>query len=508
MRKLSVRFIAFVRKPKGALITGIGVIIFGFLLSMTQGNPLEQYDIGQVIRKDVISIVDVTGRVQPTSRVDMALERGGKVARINVNVGDEVKKGQTILSVSNSDLYASLAEAQASLEIERLDLQEINKTSVIDLNSARQDLESEILDAYVEADNAVRNKADQLFSGNEPNKYFGAQTISGGVDSIFGASISEIVDLNIQRRKISRILNDWEEANLNIRNIDIKEASNKAENDLFVIRDFLTDLALIINNYDPDSDSVTILDGYRTSISTARTSINTAISSLRSTEQSYLSAEASSSSEQEGKLQEDLVQEQRVKNAEARVNSVWAEITKTLVRAPFDGIVTRIDTEVGEIVSSSVPVISMMSNTQFEIETFIPEADISEITLENKANVTLDAYDSDIIFKAYVGFVDPAETIIEGVSTYKVLLQFEEEDARVLSGMTANVDIVTGTRDNVLTVPQRAVIEKDGQKLVRVVKGEETEEVEVVVGLRGFDGDVEILEGLNEGDQIVVFIRG
>ncbi|PIR97832.1 MAG: hypothetical protein COT89_02900 [Candidatus Colwellbacteria bacterium CG10_big_fil_rev_8_21_14_0_10_42_22] len=508
LRHILIRFTVFVRKPKGLIITGLGVIAFGFLLSATQGNPLEQYDIGKVVRKDVISMVDVTGRIEPADRVNMALERSGKVARINVEVGDKVAQGQILLSAASADLYADLAEAQANLEIERLNLQETSKTSIVDIDSARQDLESEILDAYVEADNAIRNKADQLFYGTDTSKTFGAPIISGGGNSRFSTTFEEAMDLSMERRKITKILDGWRASNLNVQSADIKEATDVAENNLFIIRDFLNNLSFVINSYDADSSSETIVDGYRTAIATARSSISGAISSLRSAEQAYLSAEASSSSEQEGVLQSILLQEQRVNTTQARVNAIWAEINKTLIKAPFNGTITRIDAKVGEIVSSNSPVVSMISDAKFEIETYIPEADIADISLDDKASITLDAYDSNTIFGAYVSFIDPAETIIEGVATYKVLLQFDEEDERVLPGMTANVDIITGTRENVLSIPQRAVIDKDGRKLVRVVRGEETEEVEVEIGLKGFDGDVEVLQGLNEGDEIVVFIRG
>jgi len=207
-------------------------------------------------------------------------------------------------------------------------------------------------------------------------------------------------------------------------------------------------------------------------------------------------------------LQGVLLQEQVVKGAEARVNAVYAEIAKSVVRAPFDGVITKIDTEVGEIVPANTPIVSLMSNAKFEIETFVPEADIADVAVGNLADVTLDAYGSDTVFGAYVSFIDPAETMIEGVATYKVLLNFNEEDERILSGMTANVDVVTSTSPGTLSVPQRAVIEKDGKRLVKVVRDGKTVEVEVKTGLKGSDGDIEILEGLNEGDSIVVFTRG
>ena len=68
--------------------------------------------------------------------------------------------------------------------------------------------------------------------------------------------------------------------------------------------------------------------------------------------------------------------------------------------------------------------------------------------------------------------INPAETIIDGVPTYKITFQFEEEDGLIKSGMTANLDIVTAERENILSVPQRAVLRSNGSKTIRVLKSE------------------------------------
>ena len=84
--------------------------------------------------------------------------------------------------------------------------------------------------------------------------------------------------------------------------------------------------------------------------------------------------------------------------------------------------------------------------------------------------------------------------------------------------MTANVDILTASKDDVIVVPQRVVITKEGKKIIRILKEksdtknpektiEELTEVEVITGLRGSTGEIEIIEGINEGDKIVTSIK-
>jgi len=87
-------------------------------------------------------------------------------------------------------------------------------------------------------------------------------------------------------------------------------------------------------------------------------------------------------------------------------------------------------------------------------------------------------------------------------------LLFTKEDERIKPGMTANIDIVGASRQGVLAIPQRAVIQKSEGKIVRVITKEEIQEIGVTTGLRGSDGFIEITEGLFEGDIVITFLEG
>ncbi|MCK5026965.1 MAG: HlyD family secretion protein, partial [Candidatus Pacebacteria bacterium] len=143
----------------------------------------------------------------------------------------------------------------------------------------------------------------------------------------------------------------------------------------------------------------------------------------------------------------------------------------------------------------------------YEIEVFIPEVDIVKVSVGDEVNITLDAYSDDDIFKAMVSSIDPAETMIEGVSTYKIVLSFiVKDDERIRSGMTADAEIMTDKRENVIVVPTRA-IQSNGHKYIQVVIGDSLEDREVIVGLKGSSGFSEITKGLLEGETIVTFVR-
>ena len=70
--------------------------------------------------------------------------------------------------------------------------------------------------------------------------------------------------------------------------------------------------------------------------------------------------------------------------------------------------------------------------------------------------------------------------------------------------MTANIRILTVNLQNVIVVPQRAVVAKNGERFVQVFKEKKIQSVSVKIGLRGTDGNVEVLEGLQIGDAVVM----
>jgi len=128
--------------------------------------------------------------------------------------------------------------------------------------------------------------------------------------------------------------------------------------------------------------------------------------------------------------------------------------------------------------------------------------------LDDSAKVRLDAYESNVIFEANLMSIDPAETVIEGVSTYKVIFHFTKEDERIKSGMTADIDILTDERQDIIAVPSRAILSKNGDKFVRIVgSGEIISEIKVVTGLKGTMGQTEIIEGIAEGDKIITILK-
>ncbi len=151
-----------------------------------------------------------------------------------------------------------------------------------------------------------------------------------------------------------------------------------------------------------------------------------------------------------------------------------------------------------------------MGDGAFEVQAFIPEVDIARVQLGDKARITFDAFERTSVFIGTVVRIALVETMREGVPTYKTTIVLDEEphERYVLRpGMTADIDITTDERENVLFVPTRSVIRDGDRTFIRVVEQGELRERDIVTGLRGSAGTIEIREGLTDGEEVVLFVR-
>jgi len=202
-------------------------------------------------------------------------------------------------------------------------------------------------------------------------------------------------------------------------------------------------------------------------------------------------------------------------SAEASLDLVKKQIADNVILAPINGQIANINYEIGEQVSAAKAAIVMLTENNFEIEVDIPESDISKVKINDAVSMTFDAFGEKRKFNGVVAFIDPAATSIQNVIYYKVKVVFTDA-ANILSdiksGMTANVTITTNNKQEILIIPSRALVDKNGQgKFVRIlvdVKKNTIKEIPVTVGLSGDDGLVEILSGdIKEGDSVVTFVK-
>jgi RND family efflux transporter MFP subunit len=198
--------------------------------------------------------------------------------------------------------------------------------------------------------------------------------------------------------------------------------------------------------------------------------------------------------------------------AQAQVTAAQATLQKFIdqrndyvITAPFSGIVAKINFEKNETVTSADVVATVIGEGDYKIVVDIPESDIAKLAVNNITEVTLDAFGDAIPFQGEVVSIEPAETVIQDVVYFQVEVSIDPGEYEVKRGMTANVDIITEKRNDVLAVSQRAVLSDDEGRYVRILIDNEVVHSRVTTGLRADGGRIEILSGIEQGDEIVIF---
>lgn len=485
------------------VLIGAAAISAAIFFSVRQGETPE-FVVAR--RGDLKEEVSATGRIKPASSVNLAFDKSGRVWRVLVEVGNEVLAGAVLVRLESGELLAQLAEAEANVKAQAAKLEEIKRgtraeeiaVQAAKVSDAQKTLAVRIQDAYTKSDDAIHNKVDQFFS----NPRSGSPVINL---SVFSSLKSDLESLRVGME--SR-LSSWKISLAGLESAsDLHSPAALAKANLELVRSFLDKAALVVNEVTSSSNlSQTTLDGYRTDVYTARNNIETAILNLTSADSNLSIQEKELALKEASPLPEKIAaQEAAWEEALAKAENIRAQLAKNSLRSPLAGTVTAVDIKAGEIIAANTGVVSVISRATLQIEVNIPEADVAKIKVGQTAAVTLDAYGSEIVFEAKVVSLDPAETMVEGVATYKTTLQFAQKDERIKSGMTANIDIVSARREGVIVVPQRAVASQNGNKKIKVLLENGTvEERTVTTGLRGSDGNVEIIEGVSEGEKVVV----
>lgn len=198
----------------------------------------------------------------------------------------------------------------------------------------------------------------------------------------------------------------------------------------------------------------------------------------------------------------------QVNQAIAYADLIQQNLYDADLRAPSKGLITHIYAETGELATINIPILSMITVDQYQIESFISELDIANVKLGNKAEVEFDAFGAGRIFQGTIIGINPFETLIDGDIYYKVTIGLDTYDESILSGMTVDIEIKTADKEGVLVVPSRYIGEEGNKKFVKVLYGDpekdEYQRVEVQTGLKGLDM-TEILSGLKEGQKIIPY---
>lgn len=172
------------------------------------------------------------------------------------------------------------------------------------------------------------------------------------------------------------------------------------------------------------------------------------------------------------------------------------------VKAPVSGTITSFPLNIGATVSAATSIGKISSTGRLEIKTNVAERFISRISMNQKAELTFDAYPGEK-FPAVLVEIDPILDV--STRTLGIKLVQEPSDSRLRAGMYARIRLVTDTRSNTIVIPYNVVVTRNEEDIVYVINTQ-TNTVKASPVKKGIrvDDKLEIEMGLAPGDLIVI----
>lgn len=509
---------------------GIGIALVVLLLIIVGvargGQKQANLQTDTVKRQDLKRTVLATGTV--TSSVDLSLsfKTPGIVQKIPVKVGQKVKEGDVLVQLDSRDQAASVAQARASVASAQANLSKVLSgatseevdvaqkgvdSAQVALNNARKSLEdtkkqqatavanaySALLNSTLAAVPAANNLGTAAITVS--GTYTGPSTGSYMIKAYTGGEGGPLTFSGIESGNV--IIKSSTPVQLGKYGLFVQFTSSS----IYGGDSWTIDI--------PNTRATTYVTNqsvYNASLESQRSIVSTAENVVATAQTAYDQAVANLNLKKAQARPADVdAARAQVLSAQAQLSSALNGFENTIIRAPSSGTVTKIDVKVGEQATALKSIVSLQDVGNLYVEANISEANIAQVVNGQPVSYTFDALGADRTFTGTVTTVDPASTVISGVVNYKVTASVDQV-SEVKPGMTANMSVLVGKQPASLSVPQRALVERDNQKFVRVItdaKKQVYTETEVTTGLEADGGLIEIKSGLSEGQTIVTFVE-
>lgn len=499
----------FARKSVRWILGIVVIIILGSFLFKKNGQIT--YETATIARGTVIEQVTTTGQVKPKDFASLKFKTTGTISRLAVDVGDTVYAGQTLAALDAGELAKKVTQAEADLVAAEVDLANANQ-DVLDQKVKGDQALAVIYAGLPSSFSTILNSVEQAYA-----TFISFFDSSGRLDSSISNAIlssQRVTDANNAVTIAKTALATMRAA---IENFPPASAQTAIDAALLAIHDPLYDLQAALNALinavaaiPTGSISATTLATYKEELTTARTNLNTALTTEADEASDLRDAKVQNTLNLNAKQAAQRLAQANLEKAKATLEIARENASDAYIRAPFAGTVAVKSKQIGELVTTADQVYYVIGEGGLEVVANIPEVDIAKVSVGDSATIELDAYEDGTVFTATVAEIDPAETVVDGITTYRVTFALAETTAVIRSGMTANIAIETERRENVLVIPQRALVVVEGGRAVRLppaTPDAEPTEVPVQTGLRGNGGLVEVLSGVTEGMTIIVGIK-
>ncbi|HOE34760.1 MAG: HlyD family efflux transporter periplasmic adaptor subunit [Chloroflexi bacterium] len=436
-----------------ALILLTATMFLTGCVSNTSANTTTT-DIGQVTQITLTNTIDVAGSISPRQIAAVNWSVTGTVASVNVMVGQQVEKGDVLMTLDISSL-------PENLEKTRQELAELCSPAAV--ASAQQ----KVLEAQDAYDTAVQNRMNLDYQDED----------------LIENAYAEFILAKAR----------YEEAYENYLNWKDEDESDHYETDLAVAytamykaKTEMETAQYIYELYKSKSSAQTYAE-YDNAVVLAQNALLEA--------QNYLTLITG------GEIPEDTtspsIQEFRQKqNALDAIN----------LRAPITGTVAAIYDEPGMLVTNNHTSVKIVDSSALYLGVSMEESDIAQISIGLPAIVNVDIF-PDLELSGHIYSIDPVGTISNGVVYYTVEIELDETDVHIPINASASASIQIGEPEIKLLVPATAVQSDDTGEFVQVITDGTYKRVDVVSGTIMSDDTVVVEGDLEVGDFVLLIIE-
>ena len=454
------------------------LLLLIILTTVTACNPLgedeEEEQYVEVGRGDLLVTVSGSGNIETSEDANLSFGSDGRIARIYIEEGDQVAKGDILAELDTASLELARDQAEYALTLDEVALIQADlnqKTAEYELDNILDQKDAlELVLFFAQID--VRSAEHHVDETQDIYTWPDIETAQKDVDNA-KAFLEYALDQGLPTPTVEYAQ----------RRLDIAEAVLDAKRNVY------------------DTEEVAIAKLQLEAIELAEAQAQKNLDELsEDIALKELHIEATKAAIEQVKQSVTLVR-QSLEKAEK-------DLDEAVIIAPFDGLVASITAEEGDVMPSPAfsprQIIKLIDPTSLELVVEVDEIDITDVEIGQEVIITLDAL-SDEEFAGIVAIIYPVPLEVGGVVVYEVKIELDiPEDSGVRVGMSAETDIILISRTDVLLVPERAIGEdSEGNPVVNVVvDDDELEERVVVIGISdGFD--TEIVSGLKAGETIL-----
>jgi len=492
--------------------------------------------------KDILQSIAATGRIYSVKETIISSEITGIVNKIPKDKGAAVSKGETVLTLENSQYMAEVEQAEGNLFSAEANLekvligteQEIIETSKANLaateaklSGAKKDLN--ISETYYKRNTDLEEKLSSAISNRDSAKSRVEILEAKYEDLLNGPRHEEIerAKASLEKAKVnlSQSKSDAERAERLYNDGVIPKqqyeiAGTNYKNSQKSLEEWEANLNLLLNSPTEEEleqaeaaleEGKALLKGAEENLKITKQACKDnlkALEQLNNSKTGYnVAVENKKAGEKELQrlikqpLSEDIkVAEGKVKEARAALKRAKAHMNFTVLLSPIDGVILEKSVNQGQGITPGTALLRIASKRELEVRVNFDEKKLSSIKTGQTAYVNLDAYpDMTLEGKIY----EIAPSINPGTGTVEIKIKLLEIPEYIKPDMTADTNIIIYKKDKCLTVPRNCLFMENNKKYVFILNRGKEEKKEVITGASGSDY-IEIREGLKITDQVII----